>query len=204
MTEDAPARPRRPAGRTRWSRFAVIVTVSFGLAAGLVYATATAALPAAFALSGSNFKFSAKRVEGKGFAQYLGLGQESGRTPTVVTGVGSALVSGLCFSALVSTPVGTVTLRAEAAKDKPVEARNLVLDLTEMRADATATNLVLGMNAARLKPGAGITGQAGDYAHQADRIILDDLKANASTTTAGTFRLTGLSIVVEPGRQECF
>ena len=200
MTEDAPA---RRAGRTHWSRFAVIVTMSLGLAGGLVYATASAALPTSFALSGTNFKFSAKRVEGKGFAQFVGLGNQA-KSPMAVTGMASALVSGLCFSALVPTPVGSVTIRAEAGGDKPVEARNLVLNLTEMHAEATATNLTLGIDAARVDGGTGITGRAGDYAHQAEKIVITDLKANASTTTAGTFRMTGLSIVVKPGRQECF
>ncbi|MFB9909692.1 DUF6230 family protein [Allokutzneria oryzae] len=204
MTEDTPAQPSRPGGRTRWSRFALIVTISTGLAGGLVVATASAALPTSFALSGANFKFSAKRVEGKGFAQFVGLGQESGRSPMAVTGMGTATVSGLCFSALVPTPVGAVTLRAEAGRDKPVEARNLVLNLTEMHAEATATNLTLGVDAARIDRGTGISGRAGDYAHQAERIVITDLKANASTTTAGTFRLTGLTISVRPGRQECF
>ncbi|WP_086823793.1 DUF6230 family protein [Allokutzneria sp. NRRL B-24872] len=200
MTEDAPA---RRAGGTRWSRFAVIVTVSLALAGGLVYATASAALPTSFALSGTNFKFSAKRVEGKGFAQFVGLGAAA-RSPMAVTGMASALVSGLCFSALVPTPLGAVTIRAEAGGDKPVEARDLVLNLSEMRAEATATNLTLGVDAARLDGATGITGRAGDYAHQAEKIVISDLKANASTTTAGTFRMTGLSITVKAGRQECF
>lgn len=203
MAEGVPVSHCR-AGRTRWLKFSLVVTMSLVLASGLVYATANAALPTSFALSGTNFKFSATRVEGNGFAQYVRLSEDSNREPTEVTGMGSALIFGLCFSALVSTPIGVVTLRAEAGKDKPVDARNLVLNLTEMHADVTATNLTLGMDAARLDQDSGVAGQRGDYAHQADRIVITDLKANASTTTAGTFQLTDLSLTVKPGRQECF
>ncbi|MDR6594498.1 DUF6230 family protein [Saccharothrix longispora] len=203
MSDDrtTPLTPAR--GRTRWLRFTVVLITSTGLAAGLVTATATAAVPTAFAFSGTNFKFSAKRVEGDGFAQFVGIGED--QDAVVVTSIGSARVEDLCFSALVPSLVGEVTIVARAGGDEAVEASDLVLNLSDMHSDATLTNLVLGADAGEVDRGArGVTGKDGDYAHQADAIVIDDLRSTSGTTTAGVFKLTGLHITAVPGRQECF
>ncbi|MFT7835753.1 DUF6230 family protein [Saccharothrix sp. BKS2] len=203
MPEDETTHVPSARGRTRWLRFTVVLLTSTGLAAGLVTATATAAIPTAFALSGKNFKFSADRVNGDGFAQFVGVGEN--QEAVVVTSIGAARVEDLCFSALVPSPVGEVTIVARAGGAEAVEARDLVLNLSDMNADATLTNLVLGTDAATVDRGAeGVTGQAGDYAHQADGIVIERLRSTAGTTTAGVFKLTGLHITAVPGRQECF
>jgi hypothetical protein len=89
--------------------------------------------------------------------------------------------------------------------DKPARATNLLLDVTELNGDATFTNIEIGRDASTLNKGPG-KGAAGSFGQQADRVVINDLKQVAWSTTAGTFTLTGLRLKVNVGAdaKECF
>jgi hypothetical protein len=198
---------RSPTGRTSWPRFALAATLSASAACAMVFATATAALPASLALSGPAFRVSADRLEGTGFVQFAQIGQtavDGTAAPVAVSGIGSARMTNLCQSTLIATPLGELTLRVTAGSAAPVTASNLVINLTEFSGDVTFTGLQLGVDASTVDRVPGVRGTKGSYAQQSDEVVIDGFRATARLTTAGTFRLTGMRMELRTGRQECF
>jgi hypothetical protein len=207
MDAPHPQAQRSTTGRTSWRRFALAVTFSASAACALVFATATAALPASLALSGPAFRVSADRLEGTGFVQFAQIGQPAAdgtSAPVAVSGIASARMSNLCQSTLIATPLGELTLRITAGSAAPVTASNLVINLTEFSGDVTFTGLQLGVDAGTVDRVPGVQGSKGSYAQQSDKVAIDGFRATARTTTAGTFRLTGMRMELRAGRQECF
>ncbi|MGW3290407.1 DUF6230 family protein [Streptomyces sp. NPDC001002] len=204
-------------GGTRWKRFAVVMVPSVAATAAIGVALAQGALAASFSVSGQQFKVSADSLTGTGFSQYGAI--DSGYTldgkktahPVAVSAFKSASIKGLCQS--VVTPdiplLGSVSLILKAGGgDKPVEAENLYIDLDDLSADATFTNIDIGVAAKDATKGPGI--QKGDtanpygFAQQADKASLTGVKQTAWATTAGTFKLSGLHMSVSQGVKECF
>src|SRR5258706_9495485 len=57
-------------GRTRWRRFAAVLTPAVAAVGLMVVGIANGAVPLSFAVSGSTFKVSADSLDGTGFVQY--------------------------------------------------------------------------------------------------------------------------------------
>ena len=210
------------AGRTRWRRFAALTVPAAALAGFIVLGMANGAIAASFAVSGQTFKVSADRLEGTGFVQYGGFAQEKGgRTlpgtnipdptdplnhPVAVSGIASAKLYDLCQS--VKVPNLPVVLKINAGGGgNPAEATNLRIDVTQLQGNATFTNIQIGRDASTLEGGGpGAVGLPGQFGQQAERVEITDLRQVAWSTTAGTFRLTGLNLAVNTGAQatECF
>ena len=208
-------------GGTRWKRFAVVMVPSVAATAAIGVALAQGALAASFSVSGQQFKVSADQLEGDGFSQYGAL--DSGYTldgkktahPVAVSAFKSASIKGLCQSVVTpNIPVlGSVSLILHAGGgDKPVEADNLYIDLDDLSADATFTNIDIGVAAKDANKGPGIKSdevankQTNPYgfAQQADHASLVGVKQTAWATTAGTFKLSGLKMSVQTGTHECY
>ncbi|MFE7857797.1 DUF6230 family protein [Streptomyces sp. NPDC101209] len=204
-------------GGTRWKRFAVVMVPSVAATAAIGVALAQGALAASFSVSGQQFKVSADQLEGDGFSQYGALDQgytlDGKKTlhPVAVSAFKSASIKGLCQS--VVTPdvpiLGSVSLILKAGGgDKPVEANNLYIDLDDLSADATFTNIDIGVAAKDANKGPGI--KSGDsanpygFAQQAEHASLTGVKQTAWATTAGTFKLSGLKMSVQAGTHECY
>ncbi|MER6422021.1 DUF6230 family protein [Streptomyces sp. NPDC001137] len=204
-------------GGTRWKRFAVVMVPSVAATAAIGVALAQGALAASFSVSGQQFKVSADQLEGDGFSQYGAI--DSGYTldgkktahPVAVSAFKSATIKGLCQS--VVTPniplLGSVSLILHAGGgDKPVEADNLYIDLDDLSADATFSNIDIGVAAGNASKGPGI--KSGDtanpygFAQQAEHASLSGVKQTAWATTAGTFKLSGLKMSVSTGTHECY
>jgi hypothetical protein len=190
---------------------------SVAATAAIGVALAQGALAASFSVSGQQFKVSAESLTGTGFSQYGAI--DSGYTldgkktahPVAVSAFKSASITSLCQS--VVTPdiplLGSVSLILKAGGGgKPVEAENLYIDLDDLSADATFTNIDIGVAAKDATKGPGI--QKGDtanpygFAQQADKASLTGVKQTAWATTAGTFKLSGLHMSVSAGTKECF
>jgi hypothetical protein len=159
-------------GGTRWKRFAVVMVPSVAATAAIGVALAQGALAASFSVSGQQFKVSADQLEGDGFSQYGAL--DSGYTldgkktthPVAVSAFKSATIKGLCQSVVTpNIPVlGSVSLILHAGGgEKPVEADNLYIDLDDLSADATFTNIDIGVAAGSASKGPGI--KSGDTAN---------------------------------------
>ena len=206
-------------GGTRWKRFAVVMVPSVAATAAIGVALAQGALAASFSVSGQSFKVTTDKLVGTGFSQYGALDEGytlSGKKtvhPVAVSGFKSATISNMCQS--VVTPdipiLGNVSLILRAGEDpnKPVEAKNLYIDVADLEADATFENIDIGVAAKDANKGPGMKGggeQANPFgfAQQADKATLSNVKQTAWATTAGTFKLSGLKMSLSTGVKECY
>lgn len=203
-------------GGTRWKRFAVVMVPSLAATAAIGVALSQGALAASFSVSGQEFKVTADRLEGTGFVQYGGVdsghdleGNEATR-PVAISAFKDAKISGMCQS--VVTPdvplIGSISLVLTAGDEKPVEAKNLYIDVAQLDADATFENINIGVAAGSSSKGPGIgkgdKANPNGFAQEADKAILTDVKQTAWATSAGTFKLSGLSMKLHKGVKECF
>jgi Family of unknown function (DUF6230) len=195
------ASPGTAPGRVRWTRFAAIAVPAFVGAGVLAFMTAEGAVASAFAVSGGSFKVSADSLNGQGFVQYGGADRSNdGKThPVQISAIKSAKIRNMCQS----VKVGPFTLRLTAGTgSRPVEATNLVLDVEQLNADATFSNIEIGRDAGTLDKGpANAKGPAGMFGQQADSVYLTNVRQVAWATTAGTFKLRDLSMKLG---SECF
>ncbi|MEU5052481.1 DUF6230 family protein [Streptomyces sp. NPDC021096] len=203
------AQERQVTGRVRWRKFAVLAVPGFAATAALAVALAQGALAASFAVSGQEFKVSAKSLEGEGFAQYGSVDQNvRGKLlPVAVTAIRKAKINDLCQSVVTSLPgLGDISLKLSAGTgDKPVEAENLFLDATQLGGDATFKNIEIGRDASTLDKGpASAQGLQDAFGQQADRVQMTNMRQVAWATNAGSFKLSGLSMKIGFGKQECF
>ena len=195
-------------GGTRWRRFAVVMVPSVAATAAIGVALAQGALAASFSVSGQQFKVKAESLDGTGFEQYgaLDVKQDGKPVPVAVSAFTDATIHGLCQSVVIPTPIGDVTLKLSAGNDPkhPVQAHNLYIDLDQLDADAVFKNINIGVAAgAKKQPGPGIkSGDAtdpGSFAQTATSAHLTGVTQTAWATSAGTFRLSGLSLHVGMG-----
>ncbi|MFB6819735.1 DUF6230 family protein [Streptomyces sp. NPDC056347] len=207
-------------GGTRWKRFALVMVPSVVATAAVGVGLAQGALAASFSVSGQSFKVSTDKLVGHDFVQYgsvaTGMDPEgkNGAHAVAVSGFSKATITNMCQS--VVTPglpfgLGTVTLQLKAGTDpaKPVRATNLYLDVAELDADASFKNIDIGVAAGAMgKPGI----QAGTekavnpngFAQRAESVTLKNVKQTAWATTAGTFKLSNLSLRLHSGVKECY
>ncbi|MFF9689202.1 DUF6230 family protein [Streptomyces sp. NPDC014623] len=208
-------------GGTRWKRFALVMVPSVAATAAVGIGLAQGALAASFSVSGQEFKVKATELEGWDFVQYGSVA--SGKTldgkamhaPVAVSGFSKAYITNMCQS--VVTPkvpgIGNVTLRLEAGGGgKPVFAKSLYLDVSELDTDAEFKNIDIGVAAGSLpksenKPGIQPNTQANPngFAQRAEKAKLKNVRQKAWATTAGTFNLSGLKLRLSTDPdQECY
>ncbi|MFF4589646.1 DUF6230 family protein [Streptomyces sp. NPDC000345] len=197
-------------GGTRWKRFAVVMVPSVAAAACVGVGLAQGALAASFSVSGQQFKVSAGHLHGEGFAQYGGIdtgyttveGKEKTIHPVAISSFDSATITKMCQSVKTTIPVlnKTFYLRLDAGTDakKPVEATNLYIDVAQLDADAEFENIDIGVALKDKTRGPAVrSGDSvlpGGFAQQAKSADLYGVKQTAWATTAGTFKLSGLSM----------
>ncbi|MGG2458789.1 DUF6230 family protein [Streptomyces sp. RGM 3693] len=199
-------------GGTRWKRFAVVMVPSVAATAAIGVALSQGALAASFSVSGQQFKVSTDRLDGEGFVQYGAVdAQKNGKNvPVAVSAFSNAKIRNLCQSVVVPVPVfGDVSMKLQAGGgDTPVEAKNLYIDLDQLNADATFSNINIGVAAGSTSKGPGIKkgdkADPGSFAQEADKAVLTGVKQRAWATTAGTFKLSGLKMSVTKGKSECY
>lgn len=203
-------------GGTRWRRFAVVMVPSVAAAAAIGVALGQGALAASFSVSGQQFKVKAEDLDGHGFVQYGALDVQHGgkRIPVAVSAFDRATITGLCQSVVVPTPIGDVTLKLGAGNGgKKVEAKNLYIDLDQLNADAEFKDINIGVAAGDTTYGPGVAAgdkdktDPGSFAQEARSAHLTGVEQTAWATSAGTFKLSGLSMSVKMGsgkKYECF
>ncbi|MFH8552406.1 DUF6230 family protein [Streptomyces celluloflavus] len=198
-------------GGTRWKRFAVVMVPSIAATAAIGVAISQGALAASFAVSGQQFKVTTDQLKGDGFVQYgaIDVQKDGTRVPVAVSGFSSAEITNLCQSVVVPVPLfGDVSLKLSAGGgDKPVVAKNLYIDLDQLKADATFKNINIGVAAGSTSnPGmhAGDMADKGSFAQEAEKAVLTGVEQRAWATTAGTFKLSGLQMDVAKGKNECY
>jgi hypothetical protein len=191
-------------GRTRWRRFAAVAIPAGVIAAGLFAGVAAGAVPVAINVSGQQFKVSADKLDGDGFAQYPGVVVKPDGTqiPVAASAIKSADLSNLCQSVKIpNTPI-VLVIRAGRG-GTAAHADNLLIGMNELGGDATFTNIDIGTDAGSLTKG-GSKGSTGDFGQEADHVVINNLRQTAYSTHAGTFKLTGLNLSLNFSGQECF
>ncbi|MEF9906481.1 DUF6230 family protein [Streptomyces sp. P9-A2] len=209
-------------GGTRWKRFAVVMVPSVVATAAVGIGLAQGALAASFSVSGQDFKVKAQHLEGWGFAQYGGIdtgysstaGDEKEKTqhPVAISSFDRAEITKMCQSVKTKIPgIGTIYLRLDAGPNEKnkVEAKNLYIDVAQLDADATFTNIDIGVavkdktRGPALKQGDSVL--PGGFAQQAEKADLYNVEQTAWATTAGTFKLSGLKMRLgtDP-KMECY
>ncbi|MFF8811856.1 DUF6230 family protein [Streptomyces pactum] len=200
---------RHVMGRVRWRRFAALSVPGFAATAALAVALANGAIAASFAVSGQQFKVSAKELKGEGFAQYGSVDTNAREEllPVAVTAIRKAKIDSLCQSVVTHLPIiGDISLKLSAGTGgKPVEATDLYMDATDIAGDASFNKIEIGRDASTLDKGPdGAQGMQDLFSQQADDVRIADLRTTAWATTAGTFKLSGLSMKISKGKKECF
>ena len=210
-------------GRTRWRRFAAVLTPAVAAVGLMVAGIANGAVPLSFAVSGSTFKVSADTLDGTGFVQYGGFASQPGaRTVTVggltipdpsdsrnhpiaVSGIKSATLTNLCQSVLVPGTPFSLVIRAGRSAGSPVTATDLMIGMTSLTGNATFGNIAIGQDASTLTGGPDIAkGLPTGFGQQAQSVHIDHLQQVAWSTSAGTFTLNGLDLHVSTSGEECF
>lgn len=206
-------------GGTRWKRFALVMVPSVLATAAVGVGLAQGALAASFSVSGQSFKVSADYLDGHGFSQYGGIdtgyaemkGDKKTLHPVAISSFKTAEITNMCQS--VVTPdiplLGSVSLQLKAGGGKtPVSAENLYIDVADLQADAEFTNIDIGVAAKDASKGPAIKSgenvNENGFAQQAERAQLRNVKQTAWATTAGTFKLSGLSMKLYGGVKECY
>ncbi|MDK0522297.1 DUF6230 family protein [Streptomyces sp. ML-6] len=207
-------------GGTRWKRFALVMVPSVVATAAVGVGLAQGALAASFSVSGQSFKVSTDKLVGEDFVQYgsvatgKDLKGDDAAHAVAVSGFSKATITNMCQS--VVTPnlpfgLGNVTLQLHAGTNpkKPVKATNLYLDVAELDADAYFENIDIGVAAGEVgAPGiqAGTEKKVNPngFAQRAKKATLKNVKQTAWATTAGTFKLSNLSLRLHSGVKECY
>jgi hypothetical protein len=193
-------------GGTKWKRFALVMVPTVGIAGGMTVMMAQGALATSIGFSGDMFKVSASTLHGTYFEQTGDVIVDSAGTPHAVAeaGIASADISDMCQSVKVGPLV--VVLRAGGG-GTPAHATDLVIDANQINADAVFTGVQIGVNAGDLQATGGVkgfTGAANHFGQLVQDALLTNVKQTAFSTTAGTFKLSGLSISANLGGTECF
>ncbi|MEE1741380.1 DUF6230 family protein [Streptomyces sp. BE147] len=211
-------------GGTRWKRFALVMVPSVVATAAVGVGLAQGALAASFSVSGQSFKVSTDRLVGENFVQYgsVAVGKDlegkAAAHPVAVSGFSKATITNMCQS--VVTPnlpfgLGSVSLELNAGTNpkKPVKATNLYLDISQLDADAYFEKIDIGVAAGSLKDPnnpesigiqPGTQANLNGFSQRADKAVLTGVEQTAWATTAGTFKLSNLSLKLHKGVKECF
>ncbi|MEU3838033.1 DUF6230 family protein [Streptomyces microflavus] len=207
-------------GGTRWKRFALVMVPSVVATAAVGVGLAQGALAASFAVSGQSFKVRTDKLVGEDFVQYGSVavgksldGKEAAH-PVAVSGFSKATITNMCQS--VVTPkvpfgIGNVSLKLTAGTDpeNPVVATNLYLDVAQLDTDAYFEGMDIGVAAQDLggpgiQPGTEKQVNPNGFGQRAKSAVLTDVEQTAWATTAGTFKLSNLSLKLHKGVEECF
>jgi hypothetical protein len=108
-------------------------------------------------------------------------------------------------------PISLVINAGDDPKN-PVHAKNLLIQMDDLKGEAEFTNIQIGQDASTLTAAGDFAGakspQKGAFGQQADEVTITKLKQVARSTSAGTFQLSGLHLFVDVARNgtplECF
>ena len=180
-----------------------LAAVPVGIAASLLMAgVANGAVPVAFTVSGQSFQVGASELDGTGFSQYSGVAVDANKKqyPVAIANIGSATLHDLCQSVVVpGMPLGLMI--TAGGGDHPATATDLQIGMTDLKGDATFNDIRIGVDASTVNTKA--KGSAGDFAQDADSVVIKGLQQTAVSTQASVFTLNGLHLRLTDG-QTCF
>ena len=182
-----------------------MVAIPVGIASAIVVGgVAQGAVPVSFSISGTSFTMAGSALNGSDFSQYGGVAKlQSGKEePVAIANIGSATITDLCQAVIQSTPLGKVGLVITAGDaGTPVKASNLQIGMTDLKGDATFTNIRIGADASTVITDA--KGSAGDFGQDSQGILLKNFSQTAYSTTASTLQLTNMHMKVTTDGSGC-
>ncbi|MCC9306937.1 DUF6230 family protein [Kitasatospora sp. RB6PN24] len=225
-------------GKTRWKRFALVMVPSIAATAGIGISIAQSTLAASFAVSGQQFKVTVDHLRGTDFSQFGSVDvQADGKTmhPVAVSAFDKATLHNMCQSVVTDLSgigLGKWTLQLHAGQapeanstddqnsydpstdTSQVQASNLLIDMTDLSADATFHSINIGQDASTLPgsaaqgfkdiKGQGLPSGAQGFAQSAPKAELHNVHQTAWATSAGTFKLPDLKLGISQGDNECY
>lgn len=188
----------RPAGHTRWGRFAVAFVLPM-VAVGFIAASLlTGVLAANLSVGGVPIKLKVPSLQGEGLGAFGAAAPAlAGDKQVATAGIGNAVIAGgLCAAIEVPVPIlGGFTILLDAPEDREITASSMVLDVTQLKGNLDATNIVIGRDASVLSQG-GVKGEPGSNGIQSERVTLTNVEGTAYSLSAGSLKVQGLSIDV--------
>jgi hypothetical protein len=184
----------------------LLAAVPVGVAVAIVGGgVAQGAVPVSMSISGSQFKISATSLDGTSFSQYAGEATDTaGKQHAVaIANIGQAKLANLCQSVVTDTPLGKVSAIITAGGgDKPAEATDLQIGMTDLKGDTSFDNIRIGVDASTVQTKA--KGEVGDFAQDSDSIHISDLQQVSWSTQASVFTLRGMHVEMVQDGRECF
>lgn len=177
---------------------AVVASVTLG-------GVAQGAVPVSFQISGSQFKISATQLDGTSFSQYAGTTKDTAgkEHPVAIANIGHATLKDLCQSVSTDTPLGKVGVIITAGGgDKPAEATDLQIGMTDLKGDTSFDNIRIGVDASTVNTKE--KGAAGDFAQDSDTVHIANLQQVSWSTQASVFTLNGMHVQMVQDGKECF
>jgi hypothetical protein len=177
---------------------------ALGAAGALIGLTAGGVLASSISVSGTAFTVTADQLDGSNFAQYGALMSPAGRgpTPVAVSVIQDGTLSNLCQA----VSVGPVSLLLRAGRGgTPVSASDLVVAADHLSGEATFSNIQIGQDAGTLNVPSGTypAPTAGGFGESASHVTIGNLVQHTWLTTAGTFKLPGLSLGFTTASSPC-
>lgn len=186
----------RPDGHTRWGRFAIAFLLPM-VAVGVIGSSLlTGVLAATLSVGGIPITLKVPELRGESLGAFGNAAPViNGDKQVATAGIGNATISGgLCAAIEVPVPIlGGFTILLDSPEDKTITAKTMVLDVTQLKGDLSATNLVIGRDASALSRG-GLKGPVGSNGIQSDVVTMSNLEGTAYSLSAGSLTVQGLSI----------
>lgn len=192
-------------GRTRWRRFAGLLTPVLLAVALMFVGVLTGSLPISVAAEGQQrIKIELKEMSATAHGAFPRSfqTQDGRRHTTVVIGLSEARATGLCASGKVETPIGDYVLRVKSTKQLHIDDLRLAVENVD---GATLAGGAVALNRHETAPdGTPIdSGHAGTLPITVRSLLLD-LHADVRWVTASGINLSGVDITVGPTVPECF
>jgi len=188
--------PSRPAGHTRWGRFAIAFLLPMVAVGFIATSLLTGVLAANLSVGGVPIELKVSELKGEGLGAFGSAAPALADDKQVATaGIGNATINGgLCAAIEVPVPIlGGFTILVDAPADRQITASSMVLDMTRLTGNLDATNIVIGRDASVLSKG-GIKGEPGSNGIQSELVTFTDLEGTAYSLSAGSLKVDGISI----------
>lgn len=186
-----------------WRRYALVLGSGVVAALVIVFGVAQGALAASFSVSGEASRLYVERFEAEGFVSYstIGTTKDGQSLPMSPGGFDDARLYNMCQSTVSQTPLGPVTAKLTAGTgEEPARAISMVSAFDFLGGDLTFTNWTSGVDASTLQGAAvGPEGVSGQYS---EKILIEGLRTNGLSTSAATFYLKDLKIVMTLGDED--
>jgi hypothetical protein len=185
-----------PDGHTRWGRFVLAFLLPMVAVVVIAWSLLSGVLAATLAVGGIPIELKVPQLQGQGLGAFGNAAPLiDGDRQVATAGIGEATISGgLCAALEVPVPIlGGFTIMLNTPADQQITAKSMVLDVTQLKGNLDATNIVIGRDSSALTQG-GLKGPAGSNGIQSDSVVLTDVEGIAYSLSASSLKVQGMTI----------